>query len=151
VNTCNTVVRVHSVPWCAKIQNRTHTHSTRFGNTAGIPIPVLNPSFDLASNVSPGLHSTHLLDPSTSTSSSCKVPLPPTTTPTLTSVPLQGEHLIHHLHKVLYKFDSTFGSKGIICTINALLNLPPFALTNFYHGKNVTSDGKCPFCVKSLR
>ena len=34
----------YGVPRCAKIQNRTRTCVTRFGNTAGIPIPVRNPS-----------------------------------------------------------------------------------------------------------
>ena len=38
------MVWVHSVLWCAKIQNHIHTCGTHFGNTAGIPIPVLNPS-----------------------------------------------------------------------------------------------------------
>ena len=32
------------MPRCAKIQNRTRTRGTRFGNTAGIPVPVLNPN-----------------------------------------------------------------------------------------------------------
>ena len=43
VNTRNTVVWVCSVSQCAKIQNHTHTHGTHFGNTVGIPIPILNP------------------------------------------------------------------------------------------------------------
>ena len=34
----------YSVLWCAKIQNCTCTCGTHFGNTVGIPIPVLNPS-----------------------------------------------------------------------------------------------------------
>ena len=38
------MVRVHGVLRCAKIQNRTRTRITRFGNTAGLPVPVLNPS-----------------------------------------------------------------------------------------------------------
>ena len=32
------------VAQCDKITNRTHTHTTRFGRTAGIPVPVLNPT-----------------------------------------------------------------------------------------------------------
>jgi len=28
---------------CAKIQYRTRTRGTRFGNTAGLPVPMLNP------------------------------------------------------------------------------------------------------------
>ena len=43
VNTCDTVVRVHSVLRCAKNQNCTHTRDTRFGFTAGLPVPVFNP------------------------------------------------------------------------------------------------------------
>ena len=27
------------VPWCAKNENRTRTHITRFGSTAGLPAP----------------------------------------------------------------------------------------------------------------
>ena len=42
--TRNTAVRVRGVSRCAKIQYRTHTRGTRFGNTAGFPVPVRNPS-----------------------------------------------------------------------------------------------------------
>ena len=34
----------HGMPWCAKIEYRTHTRDTRFGNTAGLPVPVANPT-----------------------------------------------------------------------------------------------------------
>jgi len=34
----------YGVPRCAKIQYRTHTRVTRFGNTAGIPVPMQNPN-----------------------------------------------------------------------------------------------------------
>jgi hypothetical protein len=40
VNTRDTAVRVRGVSRCTKNQNR-----TRFGNTAGLPIPVLNPNW----------------------------------------------------------------------------------------------------------
>lgn len=43
MNTHNTVVQVRSVPRCAKNQDHTHTCDTHFGNTMGLPIPVLNP------------------------------------------------------------------------------------------------------------
>ena len=39
----HTATWVHGVSQCAKNQNRTCTHSTHFGNTTGLPIPVLNP------------------------------------------------------------------------------------------------------------
>ena len=32
------------MPWCAKVRYRTHV--TRFGNTTGLPIPVLNARSD---------------------------------------------------------------------------------------------------------
>jgi hypothetical protein len=32
------------VPQCAKNENRTHTRTTHFGNTAGLPAPVFNPN-----------------------------------------------------------------------------------------------------------
>ena len=38
------MVQVHGVLWCAKIQNHTRTCGTHFGNTVGIPIPILNPT-----------------------------------------------------------------------------------------------------------
>ena len=43
MKTRNTVVRVRGVLRCAKIQYRTRTRDTRFGNTAGFSVPVLNP------------------------------------------------------------------------------------------------------------
>jgi len=43
-NTCNTMAWVHGVSQCAKIQNHTCSHGTCFGNTMGIPVPVLNPT-----------------------------------------------------------------------------------------------------------
>ena len=43
VNTRDTAVRVRGVSRCTKNQNRTRTRGTRFGNTAGLPVPVLNP------------------------------------------------------------------------------------------------------------
>ena len=44
VHTCDTAVRVHGVLRCGKSQNRTRTRETRFGITAGLPVPVFNPS-----------------------------------------------------------------------------------------------------------
>ena len=44
VNTHDTVVRVCSVLQCAKMQHRTHTRDTHFGNTAGLPVPMFNPT-----------------------------------------------------------------------------------------------------------
>ena len=46
VHTRNTAVWVHGVPRCAKIEYRTRTRVTRFGNTTGITIPVWNPNYD---------------------------------------------------------------------------------------------------------
>jgi hypothetical protein len=43
VHTRKPAVWVYSVLWCAKINYCTRTHSTRFGNTVGFPVPVLNP------------------------------------------------------------------------------------------------------------
>ena len=43
MSTCDTAARVRGVSRCAKKQNRTHTHSTRFKSTTGLPVPVLNP------------------------------------------------------------------------------------------------------------
>ena len=34
----------YGVPQCAKIQYRTHTCVTHFGNTTGIPVPMQNPN-----------------------------------------------------------------------------------------------------------
>jgi hypothetical protein len=44
VNTRNTAVRVRGILRCAKVHYRTRTRGTRFKNTAGLPVPVLNPS-----------------------------------------------------------------------------------------------------------
>lgn len=44
MNTCDTVVQVHSVLQCAKIQHCTHTHGTHFGRTMGKPVPMQNPN-----------------------------------------------------------------------------------------------------------
>ena len=43
VNTRDTAVQVHGVSRCAKVQHRTRTRGTRFGNTTGKPVPVRNP------------------------------------------------------------------------------------------------------------
>ena len=102
--------------------------------------------FSLSSSILASHH------PSTSNESSSAqvVVIRPLPSHTLTSVPLQGKHLISHLHRVLYKFASTFGREGTICTINTLLHLLPPAMVRFYHGEYVTPDGKCLFCMKSL-
>jgi hypothetical protein len=42
--TCNTAGMGRGMPRCAKTQNRTQTRITRFGSTAGKPVPVFNPS-----------------------------------------------------------------------------------------------------------
>ena len=44
MNTRDTAVRVCGVLRCAKMQHRTHTRITRFGRTAGLPVPVRNPT-----------------------------------------------------------------------------------------------------------
>jgi hypothetical protein len=44
VNTRDTAVRVRGVPRCVEIQYRTRTRATRFGSTAGLPVPVFNPN-----------------------------------------------------------------------------------------------------------
>ena len=36
--------QVRGISWCAKIHYRTCTHATRFGITAGLPTPILNPN-----------------------------------------------------------------------------------------------------------
>ena len=36
---CDTMVQVHDVLWCAKIQYHTYIHGTHFGSTAGKPVP----------------------------------------------------------------------------------------------------------------
>jgi hypothetical protein len=46
MNTRDTAVRVRGVLRCAKVQHRTRTRGTRFGSTAGIPVPVQNPNQD---------------------------------------------------------------------------------------------------------
>ena len=51
VHTCDTAAWVHSVLWCGKNQHHTHTHSTHFKSTAGLPVPVLNQPF-----YSPSIH-----------------------------------------------------------------------------------------------
>jgi len=43
MNTRDTVAWVHCVLWCAKIQYCTCV--TRFGNTTGLPIPMVNPTY----------------------------------------------------------------------------------------------------------
>jgi hypothetical protein len=43
VNTRDTAARVRGVLRCAKVHYRTRTRTTRFGNTAGFPIPVTSP------------------------------------------------------------------------------------------------------------
>ena len=43
MNTCDTTVRVRGVLRYAKVQHHTRTRGTRFGNTAGKPVPVRNP------------------------------------------------------------------------------------------------------------
>jgi hypothetical protein len=42
VNTRDTAGMGDGMPRCAKIHYRTHTRITRFGNTAGLPTPILN-------------------------------------------------------------------------------------------------------------
>ena len=44
VNTCDTTVQVHSILRCGKVHYCTHTCSTHFGNTAGISVPMANPT-----------------------------------------------------------------------------------------------------------
>ena len=38
------MVQVRSILWCAKTIYSTRTCMTRFGNTAGLPVPLYNPS-----------------------------------------------------------------------------------------------------------
>ena len=45
MNTHDTAVQVCGTPQCAKVHYRTRTHATRFGNTMGLPIPILNPTW----------------------------------------------------------------------------------------------------------
>ena len=44
VHTRDTAVWVRGMPQCAKIKHHTRTRATRFGITAGLPIPVPNPT-----------------------------------------------------------------------------------------------------------
>ena len=44
MGTRDTAARVRGVSWCAKNLDRTRTHGTRFGSTAGLTVPVLNAS-----------------------------------------------------------------------------------------------------------
>ena len=44
MHTCDTAVRVHGVSQSAKNPNHICTCDTHFGNTAGLPVPVLNPT-----------------------------------------------------------------------------------------------------------
>ena len=46
MSTCDTTARVRGVSRCAKNQNRTRNRGTRFKSTAGLPVPVLNPTFN---------------------------------------------------------------------------------------------------------
>lgn len=48
VNTRHTAVRVHGVVRFAKVLYRTRTRITRFGSTAGKPVPVRKPIGDAA-------------------------------------------------------------------------------------------------------
>ena len=43
VNTHDTAGMGRGMPRCAKVHTRTRTRDTRFGNTAGFPVPVANP------------------------------------------------------------------------------------------------------------
>ena len=47
MNTRNTAVRVRGILRCAKVHYRTRTRVTRFKNTAGLPVPVLNPMWKM--------------------------------------------------------------------------------------------------------
>ena len=42
--TRDTAVRVRGVSRCGKVPHRTRTRATRFGNTAGFPVPVPIPT-----------------------------------------------------------------------------------------------------------
>ena len=44
--TRNTVGTGRGMPQCPKTQNRTRTCVTRFGSTAGKPVPVFNPTLE---------------------------------------------------------------------------------------------------------
>ena len=44
MGTRDTAARVRGVSWCAKNLDRTRTHGTCFGSTAGLTVPVLNAS-----------------------------------------------------------------------------------------------------------
>ena len=58
MDTHDTMVQVHSMSQCAKYQNRTRTRGTCDPITAGIPIPVMNPTqhLGLAQIPSSGKH-----------------------------------------------------------------------------------------------
>ena len=43
MNTCDTVVQVCGMLWCAKNQNHTCTRNTHFGITVSLHVPVFNP------------------------------------------------------------------------------------------------------------
>ena len=47
MHTRDTAIRVRGVPRCAKTYYRTRTRATRFGNTAGFSVPVLNPRYSI--------------------------------------------------------------------------------------------------------
>jgi hypothetical protein len=142
-------------------------YSSTDPSIAVLAVPVSpRPIPDLASNNNslptfiPASHSTpnrHLpaCDLSISSSTLVMETSPPTATgaasSTITSVPSLGEHPIHHLRRVLYEFNSAFPGGGIICVINALLNLPLPSMTRFYRGEHATSDGNCPFCEKNFQ
>ena len=44
MNTRDITVWVCGMLQCAKIHCHTHTHGTHFGNTAGLPVPMFNPT-----------------------------------------------------------------------------------------------------------
>jgi hypothetical protein len=50
------------------------------------------------------------------------LPPPMTTQNIIMLVPPQRVHLVHHLHKVLHQFNSTFDGEGIICAIKMLVD-----------------------------
>ena len=43
--THDTVVRVHGVTRCNKIKDHTRTCDTHFGNSAGLPAPMVHPKY----------------------------------------------------------------------------------------------------------
>jgi hypothetical protein len=48
MDTRDTTVRVCGILRCAKVTYRTRTRDTRFGNTAGKPVPVAKPRYNLS-------------------------------------------------------------------------------------------------------